>query len=228
MRFFRQRNLRPRSARNTKRNVDCCVTVLIRHGRRFKPALNNSVICCEPDQAGPPYGEPQKRRDRAVRSSGELFTAKGVCNDGSSVRSPKMSSRLRIKQVLVVAGILCLLALLIGTAAIYWRLRQRDEALRPTTAKLESLQAVANAAQSKADQLHEYLLPDELTSALAQPNNFRVYRTLANIPDSVRSAFAKAADENSFLMADPNGRWESTDVIRDPQLPRRRLSVCGR
>jgi len=138
-----------------------------------------------------------------------------------------MSSRLRIKQVLVVAGILCLLALLIGTAAIYWWLRQRDEALRPTTAKLESLQAAANAAQSKADQLHEYLLPDELTIALAQPNNFRVYRTVANIPDSVRSAFAKAADENSFLMADPNGRWESTDVIRDPQLPRRRLASAA-
>ena len=65
-------------------------------------------------------------------------------------------------------------------------------------------------------------MPDELISALAQPNNFRVYRSVANIPDSVRSAFAKAADENSFLMADPNGRWEATDVIRAPQLPRRR------
>jgi hypothetical protein len=31
----------------------------------------------------------------------------------------------------------------------------------------------------------------------------------------------------SFLMADPNGRWESTDVIRDPQLPRRRLASAA-
>jgi hypothetical protein len=25
-------------------------------------------------------------------------------------------------------------------------------------------------------------------------------------------------------MADPNGRWEATDAIRDPQPPRRRLA----
>jgi hypothetical protein len=72
-------------------------------------------------------------------------------------------------------------------------------------------------------------LPDELISALAQPNNFRVYRSVANIPDSVRSAFAKAADENSFLMADPNGRWEATDVIRAPNCLAgvRRLSLLA-
>jgi len=101
---------------------------------------------------------------------------------------------------------------------LYWRLRQLDEALRPTTAKL------ATAAQIKADRLHEYPLPDELINALVKPSNFRVYRSVANVPDPVRSSFAKAADENSFLMADPNGRWEATDVIRDPRLPRRRLA----
>jgi|SRR5215471_11576837 len=58
----------------------------------------------------------------------------------------------------------------------------------------------------------------------AQPNNFRVHRSVADIPDSVRSAFAKSTNESGFLMADPNGRWEATDVIRDPELPRRRLA----
>jgi cell division protein FtsB len=140
--------------------------------------------------------------------------------------TPRMDRRLRIGRLVVVSAVLCVLALIAG-AVFYWRLRQLDEALRPTTAKLENLQAEANVAQSKAHQLHEYMLPDELISALAQPNTFRVYRSVANIPDSVRSAFAKAADENSFLMADPNGRWEATDVIRDPQLPRRRLASAA-
>ena len=67
-------------------------------------------------------------------------------------------------------------------------------------------------------------MPNELISALAEPSNFRVYRSVANVPDSVRLAFAKAADEERFSMSDPNGRWEATDVIRDPQLPRRRLT----
>ncbi len=117
-----------------------------------------------------------------------------------------------------------LLALLIGTAIFYWRLRRLDEELRPTAAKLESLQAEANAAQSKAEQFHEYPLTPALISALAQPDNFRVHGSVADIPNSVRSAFAKAADESDFLMADPNSRWEATDVIRAPQLPRRRLA----
>jgi hypothetical protein len=138
-----------------------------------------------------------------------------------------MDSRLRMKQVVIFAGVLCLIALPIGTAGIHWRLRQLDVGVRPTTAKLESLQDQDNAAQMKADQLREYPLPDELVSALVKPRNFRVCRSVADVPDSVRSAFAKAADEKNFSMADPNGRWEPTDVIRDPQLPRRRLASAA-
>src|ERR1041385_1186553 len=48
MRYSRQRNLRPRSARNTKGSAGCYVTVLILHGRRSKPASNNFGICFEP------------------------------------------------------------------------------------------------------------------------------------------------------------------------------------
>jgi hypothetical protein len=130
----------------------------------------------------------------------------------------------RISLLIVVSAVLCLLALPIGTTIFYWRLRRFDEALRPTAAKLESLQAEANAAQSKADQLPEYPLTQELINAFAHPDNFRVHRSVAHIPNSVRSAFAKATNEVDFLMADPNGRWEAADVIRDPELPRRRLA----
>jgi hypothetical protein len=135
-----------------------------------------------------------------------------------------MGSRLRIGRVVVLSAVLCLLAFLIGKAAVDWRLHSLDEMLRPSTAKLQSLQDQANAVQVQADQLHDYPLPDELISALVKPSNFRVYRSVTNVPDSVRSAFAKAADEKSFSIADTNGQWEATDVIRDPQLPRRRLA----
>ncbi len=126
--------------------------------------------------------------------------------------------------LIVVSAVLCLLALFIGTTIFYWRLRRLDEALRPTAARLESLQVEANAAQSKADQLPEYPLTQELINAFAHPDNFCVHRSVADIPNSVRSAFAKAASEVDFLMADPNVRWEATDVIRAPELPRRRLA----
>ena len=130
----------------------------------------------------------------------------------------------RISLLIVVSAVLCPLALLIGTTIFYWRLRRLDEALRATASKLESLQAEANAVQSKAHQLPEYPLTHELINAFAHPDNFRVYRSVADIPNPVRSAFAKAANEVDFIMADPNGRWEATDVIRAPELPRRRLA----
>lgn len=130
----------------------------------------------------------------------------------------------RISRLIVFFTVLCLLALFIGRTSFCWRLRRVDEALRPTAAKLESLQAEANAAQSKADQFPEYPLTHELMDASAHPDNSRVHRGVADIPNSVRSAFAKAANEVDFLMADPNGRWEATDVIRDPELARRRLA----
>ena len=91
-------------------------------------------------------------------------------------------------------------------------------------AHLWFVKAEANAAQSKADPLPEYPLTHDLINAFAHPDNFRVHRSVADIPSSVRSAFAKAANEVDFLMADPNARWEATDVIRDPELPRRRLA----
>ena len=138
-----------------------------------------------------------------------------------------MDRRLSISRLVVVSAVLCVLALIAG-AAFYWRLRQFDEALTPSAAKLKSLQDDANAAQGQASQLHDYPLPDELINALAKSSNFRVYRSVANVPDSVRSAFAKAADENSFLMADPNSRWETDRCDSRPTATSPASCVCGR
>lgn len=85
----------------------------------------------------------------------------------------------------------------------------------------------ANAAEYEANRLPDYPLPSELTRALTHPGDFRVYRSVTKVPNSVRSAFAKAAREERFCMADPDGRWEPTDAIRDPKLPRRRLTTVA-
>jgi hypothetical protein len=66
-----------------------------------------------------------------------------------------------------------------------------------------------------------------LRAALRTPSDFALYRSVSDIPDSVRTAFTKAAQEETFSMADPGGDWESTDVIRDPRLPRRRLTAVA-
>ena len=124
----------------------------------------------------------------------------------------------RMRRVVILSAVLCLLAFLIGKAAFDWRLHQLDERIQ------QSLEGQTNAAQGQAHEPRNYPLPDDLVRALMKPSDFHVYRSLDNVSGSVRSAFAKAAGEESFSMAEPNGRWEATDVIRDPQLPRRRLS----
>jgi hypothetical protein len=83
----------------------------------------------------------------------------------------------------------------------------------------------ANAtAENKDTRPRLSSLPDDLHSALATPGSFSLHHSVSDITDFVRSAFAKAASEEAFSMAEPRGAWEATDVIRDPKLPRRRLT----
>src|SRR5689334_19382727 len=83
------------------------------------------------------------------------------------------------------------------------------------------------AVQAKNDHPKEYTLPDDLVEALSNPSQFRLDHKVANVPESVRAAFAHATNVTSFSMADPGGRWEATDAIRDASLPRRRLSTLA-
>jgi hypothetical protein len=133
-------------------------------------------------------------------------------------------TRQRLRRIVVLVVGFAAAAVLITKAAIDWRLRQLDEAARPSAAKLGELLDQASATQAQTDQPRQYPLPDDLIRALSNPSQFRLYRKVTNVPEAVRSAFAKAADEETFSMADPGGRWEATDVIRDASLPRRRLA----
>jgi hypothetical protein len=133
-------------------------------------------------------------------------------------------TKQRLNRIAVLVVGLAATAFLIAKAAIDWRLRQLDQGARLSAGKLGELLDQANATQAQADEPRQYPLPDDLTRALSNPSQFSVYRTVTNVPEVVRSAFAKAADEESFSMADPGGPWEATDVIGDASLPRRRLA----
>lgn len=133
----------------------------------------------------------------------------------------------RWARALAISVVFSLIALFIGKVTIDWRLRHLDEASKPTVAKLQEQLDEANAAQTQLDQTRRYRLSDDLKSALHIPSQFVQYHKVADVPQPVRLAFAKAAEEENFFMADPGGKWEATDVIIDARLPRRRLSAVA-
>jgi hypothetical protein len=65
--------------------------------------------------------------------------------------------------------------------------------------------------------------PAELLQVLQRPLDLRMGHRISDIPDPVRTAFARAAQIDKFEMAEPGARWQATDVILWPPAPRRRL-----
>lgn len=110
------------------------------------------------------------------------------------------------------------------TTGSLW-LKRLDDAARPTSAMLEEWRQEVLTAKGEAAQRDVYALPKELMEALDRPGDFKLYRKLSFVPQSVRVAFAESAGEQEFSMADAGGRWESSDVRHNPRLPVRRLST---
>lgn len=73
----------------------------------------------------------------------------------------------------------------------------------------------------------ENRMPDDLVRALAEPDAFVLSHKVADVPDAVRQAYARESRGLEFAMADPDGAWEPTDMIRDASLPRRRLTTVA-
>ena len=114
------------------------------------------------------------------------------------------------------------LMLLIGVGlAVRWYIRARDAAIQPPAATLRNRNDHPIAAQP-----HVNVLPGDLLSALRSANGFQVRHTIADISPLVRDAFAKATHQE-FSMAEPGGKWQSTDVIIEPGLPWRRLTAVA-
>jgi hypothetical protein len=66
-------------------------------------------------------------------------------------------------------------------------------------------------------------LPDQVRATLKEPSGFQIRANVSAIPVVVRASFAKAVGEERFAMAEPGAAWQATDVVRTPNLPRRRL-----
>jgi len=62
----------------------------------------------------------------------------------------------------------------------------------------------------------------DLLTALATPANLKTYKTVSAIPKPVRQAFPRKSDPAPFDMAEPGGRFQSTDVLVG-KLPLHRL-----
>jgi hypothetical protein len=66
-------------------------------------------------------------------------------------------------------------------------------------------------------------LPDDVRASLKDARRFQIRVSVSSIPSAVRSSFAKARREEPFAMAEPDATWQAVDIIRNPELPRRRL-----
>src|SRR5690348_9701135 len=62
-------------------------------------------------------------------------------------------------------------------------------------------------------------LPFEHRRVLEDSSRFRQILATTNLPPAILALCADAAGR----LADPGGKWEATDVISDPSLPRKRL-----
>jgi len=136
----------------------------------------------------------------------------------------RVARTLRIASLAVVGGLAFFVCAQVG---LRWYVARKDEALSPSPAAIASMIDMANATVASKDVRHVYHLEDDLKAVLNTPSYFALHHRVSDIPRSVRTAFAKAVEEPTFSMADVGSPWEATDVIRDPRLPRRRITTVA-
>jgi hypothetical protein len=89
-----------------------------------------------------------------------------------------------------------------------------------------------NATDPDAWRYMEFERSGGITSAdlrlsLQDVRVFQIHANVSGVPGAVGSAFAKAAREERFAMAEPGAAWQDTDVVRQPALARRRLGTVA-
>ena len=117
------------------------------------------------------------------------------------------------------ARVIGLVSISVISCVIFWYVRRQETMVSPAVI-VNPLRAAPSATEERP---RSESLPADLLSALESPNDFRLRHKVADIPDAVRAAFARAAHMDTFSMAEPGARWQSTDVITTPPLPWRRL-----
>ena len=86
-----------------------------------------------------------------------------------------------------------------------------------------SLKRPANPPQTSSPAPHKLSTTEK---AHILDGDFTIEKTVANLPDNLKSAFAHLAKESDFKMANPGEKYQETDVV-EPGLPDRRLIFAG-
>jgi hypothetical protein len=76
-----------------------------------------------------------------------------------------------------------------------------------------------------AQQFHKQLSRTEKEHIL--DGAFAIVGTTEEIPPKVKQAFAEITREHSFALANPEQKYQATDVVSEPGLPFRRLVFAG-
>ena len=117
-----------------------------------------------------------------------------------------------------ISLICCVIVFLGINIAINRYIQQQDTAIR----------AAAFAQPNDQSNSQQLAPPVELLEALQVPGRFQLRYKISDIPIPVQGSFAKQAQEDSFLMAEPGARWNPGCVLV-PGLPRHRLvsvAIC--
>jgi hypothetical protein len=116
---------------------------------------------------------------------------------------------LTIIAATIIVALLC--------AGAYFRL-----ALRP----IEPLPTPAQSPQTSYTPPFRTLSANEKAHIL--DGQFSIEKNVNQLPDALKSEFARLAGESEFKMANPGQEYQSTDVVVRPGLPRRRLLFAGK
>jgi mono/diheme cytochrome c family protein len=88
-----------------------------------------------------------------------------------------------------------------------------------------SLKHPANPPQTSSPVPHKLSAAEK---AHILDGEFTIEKTVANLPDNLKSAFAHLAKESDFKMANPGEKYQETDALSSgPALPWRRLIFAG-
>jgi hypothetical protein len=74
-------------------------------------------------------------------------------------------------------------------------------------------------------QFQQTAKPDENVKAFLS-EDFEIIKGVAALPEPIRKLYTEAGGSR-FVLADPGQKFEATDVISDPSLPRKRLIFAG-
>ncbi len=128
-------------------------------------------------------------------------------------------------KTLAILSLACLAVVLSGGGWFNWYLKRNDDKLKKQLAMLSVADDQPSILEVKV------ATPEVLLSVLETPEKFRIMHRVADIPNSVKIAFARATQkstqEDEFSMAEPGAwPWNVGDVILDG-LPRRRLKAVA-